>query len=341
MILEKHIKNYQIQFLRGIGCLVIVFYHFFCRYKQIYYNDYGQPFLAKKLGIIGVYLFLVLTGYYLIPRKQISPVKYLKKRLKSIYPSYLISIIVIFLLSLCGYLGANREVSFIVFIQNVFMINGFINTPYVDGAHWYMTYIVVFITMMSLIICTKNENNKNIYISWILINLVLYMLTKIIKNPILQEIVLLSGGTYAPLIVIGISVRNLKDCKFTIKEFMIINLLSYLSIFLTSGIFNCLVTIILTYIVWNAINNKIKYLNKFSLIVKIGDISYIIYLIHQNIGYMIMNYLNRNWGFHFIICIIISSIIILILSYIIKFIIVKLFSIENINKIQTFTKNFI
>lgn len=35
-------------------------------------------------------------------------------------------------------------------ILNIFFINGFIGTRYVDGAHWYLTILISFIVIISI-----------------------------------------------------------------------------------------------------------------------------------------------------------------------------------------------
>ena len=48
-------------------------------------------------------------GYYLVPTKTVSPIRYSVRRFKKIYIQYIISVIVIYLFSFSGYLGANIE----------------------------------------------------------------------------------------------------------------------------------------------------------------------------------------------------------------------------------------
>lgn len=313
-------KNNQIQCIRGIGCLMIVFYHFYCRYQQIYFNNYSQSFLIKNLGLVGVNLFLVLMGYYLVPTKTVSPIRYSVRRFKKIYIQYIISVIVIYLFSFSGYLGANREVSTIAFILNIFMLNGFVNIPYVDGAHWYMTYTIVFIIIMAIGIYLKKEKKKFFYIIWIIIEIGVCISTYIIKSPILEELKLLVGGIYTPFVIIGIVLRNRVDNNFTIKESAVIIGLCFISIILSSGIFYLFIASVLIVIVWNAVNFKLETLERCKWIIVIGDVSYVIYLIHQNIGYMIMNYFKLNFNYNTIISLFLTTILVLILTYIINFI---------------------
>lgn len=311
-------KNNQVQFMRGIGCLIIVFYHLYWRYQEIYL-DKTYSFFINKVGKIGVFLFLVLTGYYLLPAKEENATKYLIKRFKSIYIPYIISIIFIFIFSFSGYLGASREVSLLEFFCNALMINGFVNIQYVDGAHWYLTYIVIFISIMTIIIFLRSETKKQTYIVWIIINFILCLSNRFIHNPIVKELQLISGGMYTPFIIIGIILRNRINNKFNLKQSVILISLAYISIFYISGIFNLLISIFLTILIWSVTNNKIKKFEKIRVITEIGNYSYFIYLIHQNIGYMCINFLRLNFNFNICTSIFFTSFIIALLVYIIKY----------------------
>ena len=297
-----------------------MFYHFYCRYEQIYLNEYNQPFIIKKMAIVGIYLFLIITGYYLMPREKIETKQYLKSKLMKIYPLYLMSIIIIYISSFSGYLGAEREVNFVSFLANVFMINGFINIPYVDGSHWYLTYMIVFILIASLILFIDKKYSYYTYLILLVINLFLCLVCKLNNNIVLQELMILSGGVYTPIVTIGIIMRNNIDGKFTMKKTRIIILVSCISIYIVNGLFNFICAIIVAYIVWNAINNRFSKLDGCKCIISIGNISYIIYLIHQNIGYMIMNYLNLNFRIDIISLVSITIILIISLSYIMNYI---------------------
>ncbi|CAM2075827.1 MAG: hypothetical protein NSGCLCUN01_00001 [uncultured Clostridium sp.] len=270
--------------------------------------------MTRKLGTIGVYTFLLITGYYLIPKENIKPLQYIKNKFKSMYPLYLVSITIIYILSFSGYLGKIKSVSIISFIANVFMINDFFYIPYVDGAHWYITYLIIYIGIISLMIFTKKQYSCSSYLILLAINL---FLNKFVSLPKLH---LLTGGYYLPVVVIGILMRNYMDTKFTKIESICTFIICCISISLMIGFSYCIIAIMVSIIIWNATNNKFIKLNNCKIFISIGNISYIIYLIHQNIGYMIMNYLNLKFEIEPFSLAIIVSLIIIVLSYIIKYI---------------------
>ena len=58
-------KNQQIQGLRGFSILLVMIYHFFVRYQQIYVEGYSNTSFVRNFGRIGVFIFLLISGYYL------------------------------------------------------------------------------------------------------------------------------------------------------------------------------------------------------------------------------------------------------------------------------------
>ena len=56
-------RNKQIDGLRGITIFLIVIYHVFCRYSEIYLNR-SIP-LVKYFGTFGNSVFLLISAYFL------------------------------------------------------------------------------------------------------------------------------------------------------------------------------------------------------------------------------------------------------------------------------------
>lgn len=62
---EIKVKNQQMQGLRGISCLLIMIFHFFVRYRQVYCVDYETNVFLAEFSNIGVFIFFLISGYYL------------------------------------------------------------------------------------------------------------------------------------------------------------------------------------------------------------------------------------------------------------------------------------
>ncbi len=58
-------RNQQVDGLKGIAMLVVMAYHFFFRYAELYAPGHSLSIpLLGKWGVIGVTIFFVVSGYY-------------------------------------------------------------------------------------------------------------------------------------------------------------------------------------------------------------------------------------------------------------------------------------
>ena len=71
-------------------------------------------------------------------------------------------------------------------LLNEIFLNGFIGTPYVDGAHWYITVLLSAIVIIGILKKMRIENKAYIYLFW--------MTTVIIINKVGNEFSMLLGG---------------------------------------------------------------------------------------------------------------------------------------------------
>lgn len=106
--------------------------------------------------------FLLISCYYLINFDSaifsFSLIKYLLKKFIRLWPLYAIAItitvIVIHMFPLLGRMSTWTD-----WILNLTFINGFLGSPYVDGAHWYLTTLISFIIISGIGGKLKIEKN--------------------------------------------------------------------------------------------------------------------------------------------------------------------------------------
>lgn len=314
-------KNNQIEILRGILVMIILFFHYTYRFSELYNIQTINFFSLEKWGTIGVGCFFIITGYLLIPKdlEKYSFKKFIKKKILRLYPSYLLCMTITFVaVQIWGLEG--RNTSFLDYILNATMINGFINSKYVDGAHWYITYLIIFYIIVGLIL----KYGKNLKISlliWLIIKDILKISTKLI--PQMSIIYKFIGGDYVEFIIIGIVIKEIlklinerklirKEIEFYIG-FILISIVqtTYINGVIT-GIAIVFFLIVFLYIVF-----KDREVNSRNFFYWIGGISYILYLIHQNIGYQILLKLCSINNQFRLIYIVIVYIVVILISYLI------------------------
>lgn len=92
-------KNKQINSLKGILMLMIVFYHYTYRFQELYHIPTINFITLEFWGIIGVAGFFIISGYFIFPRdsNHYSIKQFLIKRLLRLYPAYLLCITITFI----------------------------------------------------------------------------------------------------------------------------------------------------------------------------------------------------------------------------------------------------
>jgi peptidoglycan/LPS O-acetylase OafA/YrhL len=266
-----------VNFLRGIAALMV------CVYHMTNYADYRGSFLPESssipeigaLGIQGVYIFFVITGFVIplslyrskFKLKQIF--RFLAKRWVRIEIPYLFSIAAIF--------GSWYVISFIDFREITFDFNQlmhhlFYTIPF-SGKAWYnpiywtlaiefQFYLFIALVYPLLI----SVNNKTRIAS-------LLVLASTCFLPLDSRFVF----HYMPVFAIGILLFYLKtnqlSMKWAIPLFLIFNIFTYVFLGIEVALSASFAAILIAFV---KIDNK--------LFNKLGEISYSLYLIHGAIG---------------------------------------------------------
>ena len=282
-------RNKQVDALRGILILMIVFFHYTFRFSALYGVQTTNFWTLAEWGAIGVAGFFVISGFFLKPKetKEYKISKYLYKRIARLYPMYLLAIVVIFIaVSIFGLAG--REVSFKDFLLNIPLINGFIGVDYVDGAHWYITYLVLF-TIIIGVVCKLKIPMKYFLPIWLIVKDALFLLVPQMK--FLAPAYRLIGGDYVEYIVVGLGLAEILRFKVTggerrwfgvlvavalIQKIWMVNVATFFGVAIFVGVFIL------------ALKGKLTLLEKGRLLGMLGDSSYVLYLFHQNLGFMIL-----------------------------------------------------
>ncbi len=303
-------KNVQIEAVRVISMLMVVIFHYTYRFKELYNIDTVNFDFFKLFGKIGVGIFFIISGYFLArdySRKE-NPIRFFVNKLLRIYPLYAICITIIYVLtSIFGLPG--RETSFIEYFLNLLLINGFIGINYVDGAHWFLTYMIIFYVMVAFTLIF-HKNGKKVFLIFAGVNFILNIIKQYIPFGI--YIYKLCGGDYFWFVFLGIFLRYFM--KNISKFDLLAIILSLFMIFLNFKFITFLGILIGLILFILAVKQKMNFFNK-QIFLTLGSVSYIIFLIHQNIGYQLLLFLCNVYGKYNILFIFVVFSIILAISF--------------------------
>lgn len=288
-------RNLQVDGLRGIMALMIVIFHLFCRYLQIYREENIR--WMSFWGSLGVTVFIIISGYFLglecIRHHNVhfSLIQFYKKKFLRLWPCYILAISITMIAVKFTKDGLpGRECSWLDYLLNIFFINGFIGRPYVDGAHWYLTTLVSIIGIFGFIRKLKIDNYIWIYIVWLMSVFVFYKLGFI-------AIAGLGGGVYLGAAIAGASLAKIiNDDKHNRFYWILLLIISISYSFFIQGVnsfFYILFGIVLLSL---CLKGRMK-IFEYKIFQLFGKISYPWYLIHQNIGFLIILELGKRQNY--------------------------------------------
>lgn len=151
-----HAHRYaEIDFLRGIACLAVVFFHYCSRGPQAGLMSQAlNPALdaITRYGYLGVDLFFVISGFVILMSAQnATPREFLASRAARLLPAFWVAAS---LTAGTAWLLDDRRfaVSLPTYLVNLSMLPHWFRVPYVDGAYWSLAVELHFYIMVWVLI---------------------------------------------------------------------------------------------------------------------------------------------------------------------------------------------
>lgn len=269
--------------LRGIGALAVVVFHYLDRGPSLH-PEIGERFTAFQFGSYGVDLFFIISGFVIFMSLRRSTLRrFTLSRLIRLYPVYWLCVGITFAVIAVFGLGG-REVSPLAALVNLTMLQSYVGVPHVDGAYWTLAVEIAFYAQCGLLLALgliKQRSLDWVLPLWLAISAAVLIASSVLSSPILS--VLRQAFGWSPLFIIGIALY----CFWTgDRRFRLIALvpLSVAVIVLRDPV-EAIATVVLIALTAFALWGP-----QFGLTSRplrwLGGISYALYLLHQNIGYV-------------------------------------------------------
>ncbi len=257
-----------------------------------------------KYGYLGVDIFFLLSGYTILSsalRKNF--LAFVRARVLRLYPAFWVAVCLTTAVTLC--LGGNRfHVRFLQFFVNLTMLSNYVNVPWIDGVYWFLAVILKFYFWISLMILFRILKFREFVMSgWLILS---YFLIFFHGMP---------GSRFfipeaAPFLISGMAFYEVREKGWNGFRLVIIAggfLLSlgilfrevpqFTGHYKTSLSFPILCAFLFVVYVLMALVSHLSFWVDASArwgkgLVILSSATYPLYLIHQNIGYMIFN----QWG---------------------------------------------
>lgn len=290
-------KNYGLNYIRGVGAILIMLYHYTTRYFDSLYNMGAESsHVGVWWGCWAVSVFFILSGFLTVANVNdtLTPKKFAVKRVTRLYPSYWVAIILTTIVTYA--LNFPFKTDLVSTIFNFTMLQGFVGIPSVDGAYWTLRCELWFYVIITLTLFLKKRNYTILSTIWLVLIILQDGLFAALgidgALDTIAKLILLSD--WASAFIIGMSFCAIYKNK---KDYLAyINLLLCFAIEYTQRPLNRFIfTIFIAALIYILIVKRIKF--KYDGILNFfASISFPLYLVHQKIGYTIINKMEKIAG---------------------------------------------
>lgn len=286
-------RNGVLDVLRVIACLLVIAFHLIHKGSILVGYRIDGPVesvidFISSYGWWGVPLFFSISGYVIFMTAENVTVKdFVRKRFNRLFPIYWMAITVT---AFCTYGDPEYAVSIrdllinLTMLQHLFPVSW--NVQPVDGAYWSLSVELQFYFLVAIMIATNQLKHVK---AWMIVWLFLSAISQHLPWRVDQILCL----KWAPFFSIGmITYLNKKEnaSRWSMQNLVLFVLAADIGM---RGIKyeedHVLIGLMLAQIiVFCAIGCNLFYVKSTSVSTYLGMITYPIYLIHQNVGYVVI-----------------------------------------------------
>jgi peptidoglycan/LPS O-acetylase OafA/YrhL len=231
------------------------------------------------------FLFFVVSGFVIFwtLNRTKNPLDFIVSRFSRLYPVYWLAVVITFLsVNLWGLEG--REVGVLDAVINLTMLQSFVGISPVDGVYWTLKVELIFYFWMFLLFLLNNHKNADLILVPIVVLSVIESLGVVEVNSVLSGILI---KEHISFFISGICFyKIINDIDF--KRSITILLICLISTIFTFTFMHFIFFTGIYLFFYLGITQKIRGLEN-KILVYLGGVSYALYLVHQNLGYIVIN----------------------------------------------------
>jgi len=292
-------RFYEIDLLRFLAALAVVLYHYTFRgFAEGGYSPVEYPLLGEvfKYGTYGVQLFFMISGFViLMTASKRDAAHFVISRITRLYPAFwvCVSFTALFIVWKGGGLF---QVGWLQYLLNLTMISGFAGVEMVDGVYWTLLVEMKFYALIFVLLMFRRIHQ----IEWFLAAwLAITVASLVLPLPRLVTFIFLTdwsaffiaGALFYLVRQQGLNLSRglMLWLSFVLALFQNLQLIielekvyqSDFSVYVSSFLITAFYLIFVLIAVGKSQRFSAHYM------VKLGVLTYPLYLIHQNIGFMV------------------------------------------------------
>lgn len=301
----------EIDLLRFIAALAVVLFHYAFRgYAADSLSRMPYPLLASpaKYGYLGVELFFMISGFVIMMTASSGSLRsFVISRAVRLYPGFWACCTITFLVG-TAIGGRLYSATIQEYAINMTMLSEYLGTRSIDGVYWSLFIEIRFYALVSVILIMRGINRSEMYvIIWLLASALLYLF----PTPKLQYLLItdysaffIAGATYSFIWAKGLSPLRAAmiggACLLAIVKTIValpafekhygVNMNRYAVVGIIIAFFGIMLLVSVKQT--GAVGRRNWVL--------LGALTYPLYLLHQNIGFIIINLLYPNINMHIV-----------------------------------------
>jgi peptidoglycan/LPS O-acetylase OafA/YrhL len=274
-----------IDVLRGVAALSVTMFHFSWSYGNVRDGTF-TPSFSFVLGRYGVDLFFMISGFVIFMTLERSHrlLDFAVSRFARLYPAFWTALLLaIVALSLDG----RPTPSFGTIVANVTMVPGFFGEPLIDQPYWTLAYEILFYFLAAGFFFLSGRSDPEIAcVGWLLIS--------VLMMGYVPSLMKMMAAPCSYLFVTGIMVYRVLDNRSNYTSYAVLVTAIFISTRIPfspnehiSGLLCGALTSAFAMVLW--LGGQVRVPRHCRLLVYFGEISYVLYLIHDQFGFTMLH----------------------------------------------------
>jgi len=282
----------ELDALRGIAAFGVLLFHYTVQYDLLYDHTSTLP-IRFEVGKYGVHLFFMISGFviFMTLERTLRSMDFVVSRFSRLFPAYWAALaITVLLVHEVGLPG--QEVSLRDVVINLTMLSDFFEAREVDGSYWTLQIELFFYVQMLVWHFAGGLPRMRMVIGCWLILAAAYGITDrfgISLSYTLRELLIVR---YIPFFAAGIVLYRAYARSDRRIESVLLIAACASCVWLIWSWREALVLSASAVVFVSIISGKIRILG-WGPLVYLGTISYTLYLLHQNLGYIVISSLEQ------------------------------------------------
>lgn len=291
---------YEIDLLRFLAALSVVLFHYgFRGYAADHMTIMPTPGIVPfvKYGYLGVNLFFIISGFViLMSASSGSARKFFISRIARLYPAFWVCCTLTFVI-IAVFGGSQYTASLHQYAVNMTMLSGFLKVPPMDGVYWSLFVEMKFYGLILLVLLLRQLHRIEIFLGlWLCAALLLDNW----PHPYISYFLI---PEFAPLFIAGATFYRVcqqgwssyRVVLVAVSFFLavgseVMNTIAYQRQFQVPFSSEMVVLLMASFFAafWALASGRTGFFARPVWLV-IGALTYPLYLLHQNIGYILFN----------------------------------------------------